>query len=337
MYYKEKKLAVIVLTWNDYQNTISCLKSLIEQEYNNYKIFLVDNHSTDGSFEKIINWLLINFKKKFFRERITKNKLINKSILKKYKIFYLKNKKNLGCGFGHNSGFRVAIKNNFELISRIDNDMIVPKKFFSKITKLFENKNLIGVSPKILYNHNRKLIWWMGTEIGNNLKWQKHMRNYAYGTPNNKKLKGLINTDALAGCASIIRSSAMKKFGLNDKDFFYGPEDIEYSRRIYSGHDSLKVDLNTIIYHSVTQSFRNLSNQRIYYEYKYRLLLIKKIGTLLDKFFGYSISLVKFVLYTLLFFKKKHKKKIIPVFYAILHFYQNKLGDFDRKEKFYLK
>ena len=65
MYYKEKKLAVIVLTWNDYQNTILCLKSLIEQEYNNYKIFLVDNHSTDGSFEKIINWLLINFKKSF--------------------------------------------------------------------------------------------------------------------------------------------------------------------------------------------------------------------------------------------------------------------------------
>ena len=59
MHYKEKNLAVIVLTWNDYKNTISCLKSLIAQNYNNYKIFLVDNNSTDGSFEKIINWLLM--------------------------------------------------------------------------------------------------------------------------------------------------------------------------------------------------------------------------------------------------------------------------------------
>jgi GT2 family glycosyltransferase len=337
MYYKEKNLAVIVLTWNDYRNTISCLKSLIDQKYNNYKIFLVDNNSTDGSLEKIINWFLINYKNKFLNKQIETNRIINKLILKKYKIFYLKNKKNLGCGFGHNSGFKVAIKNNFELISRIDNDMIAPKDFLKKITKSFENKNVLGVSPKILYSHNRKLIWWMGTNIGNNLKWQKHMRNYAYGTPDNKKIKGLINTDSIAGCASIIRSSAMKKFGLNDKDFFYGPEDIEYSRRIYSGEDSLKVDLDTTIYHGVTQSFRNLNNQRIYYEYKYRLLLIKKIGTPLDKFFGYSISLIKFLLYVLLFFKKKHKKKIIPVFYSILHFYQNKLGHFDREKKFILK
>ena len=40
MYYKEKSLAVIVLTWNDYKNTISCLKSLIAQNYNNWKEIL---------------------------------------------------------------------------------------------------------------------------------------------------------------------------------------------------------------------------------------------------------------------------------------------------------
>jgi GT2 family glycosyltransferase len=63
---------------------------------------------------------------------------------------------------------------------------------------------------------------------------------------------------------------------LSDPDFFYGPEDIEFSRRIYDKKGSLKVDLDTKIFHAVTQSFKNLSKRRMYFEYKYRLLINKK-------------------------------------------------------------
>ena len=95
------------------------------------------------------------------------------------------------------------------------------------------------------------------------------------------------------------------------------------------------VDRDLKILHSVTQSFINLNKRRIYFEYKYRLVLIKKIGTLFDKIFGYSFSIIKFILYVLLIFKKRHRIKIQPVFFALIHFYQNKLGDFDRKNKIF--
>ena len=64
-------------------------------------------------------------------------------------------------------------------------------------------------------------------------------------------------------------------------------------------------------------------------------VVIKKIGTFFDKIFGYSLSIIKFIIYIFLIFKKRHRIKIQPVFFALIHFYQNKLGDFDRKNKIF--
>jgi len=331
----KKTLAIVVLTWNDYKNTIICLKSIINQLKNDQKLFLIDNNSKNSIFVKTCDWLDKNYKKKFNKLIIGSNYKINDTILKNKSIFLLRNKKNLGCGLGHNPGYKLAITNNFEFVARIDNDMLVPKKFFTRILKNFNNKIVQGVSPKIFYKHDRKLIWWMGTKIGNSLKFQTHMRDYPYGLRDNKNYSNIIETDAIAGCASIMRCSRLKKVGLSDKDFFYGPEDVEFSRRLFTVNGSLVADRDLKIFHSVTQSFIGLNKRRVYFEYKYRLVLIQKIGTWLDKLFGYSISLIKLILYVVLIFKKKHRIKIQPVFLALLHFYTGKLGNHDRKYKIF--
>jgi GT2 family glycosyltransferase len=238
----------------------------------------------------------------------------------------------LGCGYGHNTGYALAINNKFEFIARIDNDMIVPKDFFKKIIKNFNNPLIQAVSPKILYSKNKDLIWWKGTKIGSSLKLQKHMRDYPYKLKDNTQINGTVETDSIAGCASVMRAKRMRQIGLSDKDFFYGPEDVEYSKRLFTKNGSLIVDLNSKIYHSVSQSFINLNKKRIYFEYKYRLVLIKKIGTISDKLMGYSISIFKLLVHLLLCFKLEHRFKIKPIYLANLHFYQRKYGEFDRKK-----
>ena len=324
----KKTLAIIVLTWNDFFNTTKCIKSIYPQLDHTTKLILVDNDSDEKIYNKTINWIKKRYKNDYLH-------LKKKSKFSQYKkkIIILRNNKNLGCGFGHNSGYEFAIRNNFEFVARVDNDMLVPRKFFIKILKNFNNKIIQGVSPKILYTHNPKRIWWMGAKIGNSLKTQTHMRDYPYGLKDNKKYSGVINTDAIAGCASIMRTSRLKKVGLSDKDFFYGPEDIEFSRRIYDKPGSLIVDRNIKIYHAVTQSFKpQHSFRRQYFEHKYRLLLINKIGTYSDKIIGYSISIIKFFLYCVFSFKQKQRKKIRPVLKSLIDFFIFKrYGDFDRK------
>ena len=329
----KKTLAIVILTWNDYKNTTKCLNSIINQLDQNKKVFLVDNDSSEFYFNKTIKWLNKKYKTKVYKKIFNKINKLPKLIFSKTSIFIKKNKKNLGCGLGHNTGYKFALKNNFEFVARIDNDMIVPKEFFNKILKNFNNKNIQAVSPKILYTKYPTLIWWMGANIGHNLKFDTHMRNYPHGLKDSKNYIGSVDTDAVAGCASIMRVARLKKAGLSDKDFFYGPEDIELSRRLFTKKGSLIVDRDIKIYHSVTQSFVKLNKRKIYYEYKYRLLLIKKIGTFMDKFIGYIFSFTKSLMYFVFFFKRKQRNKLIPVFHAWKDFYLNRFGDYDREVK----
>ena len=48
-----KKLAVNVLTWNDWENTIICLESIYQSNYDNFDIILIDNNSDKSHLEKI--------------------------------------------------------------------------------------------------------------------------------------------------------------------------------------------------------------------------------------------------------------------------------------------
>jgi GT2 family glycosyltransferase len=49
----DSNVAIITLNWNGWQNTLECLGSLYHIEYDNYRIILVDNASTDDSLTKI--------------------------------------------------------------------------------------------------------------------------------------------------------------------------------------------------------------------------------------------------------------------------------------------
>tara|TARA_B100000902_G_scaffold385012_1_gene425869 strand:- start:12564 stop:13640 length:1077 start_codon:yes stop_codon:yes gene_type:complete len=332
------KLAIVVLFWNESEKTIKCLKSLFEQKKQIFNIILVDNNSEQIYSKKILSWLK---KKKITFVKVKKNFISKKT--DRIKLFYIKNRINYGCGLGHNSGYEFCLKNNFYYIARIDNDMVVPKQvIYQLMQRLEKNKSISAISPKIMFTNNPKTIWFGGTKIGNNLKLQRECSNEICRKEDSTRFRGLIKTDAFVGCASIMRSEFLKKVGLSDPDFFYGEEDIELSHRFKKIGGRLVVDLNQKIYHSVSHTVGSNWAKTIYYNYKYRLLLIKKIGTFFDKFFGYSIFTIKFIMMILFSFRNKYSSRLIQIFYAGLHFVQKKYGDYDRKNykrinRFFLK
>ena len=40
-----KNIAINVLTWNDWENTVVCLESILQSDYDNFDIILIDNNS----------------------------------------------------------------------------------------------------------------------------------------------------------------------------------------------------------------------------------------------------------------------------------------------------
>lgn len=325
---KDNTLAVVVLFWNDSNKTIKCLQSLLNQRKQKLKIVLVDNNSNDTFVKKINSFLKKN---KTNVIKINKNETISQNIKSKKYIFYLKNKINFGCGLGHNPGYNFCINNNFTYIARIDNDMVLPPYLmFNLVKRLEKNKNLIALSPKVMFENDPKRIWFGGAKIGKNLKFQKQCSNEICGEIDSIQYKGLIDTDAIVGCASIMRAKNLKKSGLSDPDFFYGEEDIELSHRLKKTSGRIAVDLDQKIYHSISHTVGANWAKNIYYNYKYRLLLIKKIGSWSDKIMGYTSFILKFIFSIFFSFNLKYSSRLVPIYLAGLHFFQKKYGKYDR-------
>jgi len=291
----KNKIAVVVLTWNDWKNTIKALDSILINRNNNFDIILVDNNSNFFHINKIIEWIkniikntYSNVEFKFIKKNFVNKNNINKT------IYIIRNKKNLGLTAGLNVGYNFAINNLYTYISRIDCDVIIEKKFFSKLLNTIKKENTIAVSPKILHGSKKNTIWWSGFEMTSNyLKFRQTMNLKKRRIINSDFYKGTKRTDAIAGACSFYKTVALKKYGTGDEDFFFGPEDIELSWRLKK-HGILLVNQDALAYHKIARSSA-VSGTRIrtFNECLGFLMLIKKIGTLSDKLVGYTFFILK--------------------------------------------
>ena len=65
---KEPTVAIVILNWNGWEDTIECLESLYQISYSDYRVILVDNNSSNESILKIKDYCngKIKVKSEFF-------------------------------------------------------------------------------------------------------------------------------------------------------------------------------------------------------------------------------------------------------------------------------
>ena len=270
-----KKIAIIIVNWKQYELTINCLLSLQKVEYKNWKVILVDNES---NFEKI-------------------NKI--KSDFNKVEV--IGSKANLGFASANNLGIKYAIKNKFEYVMLLNNDTEVNKKFLSPLLNSFQNDNSLGaVQPLIMNYNNRAKVWNAGGYLNN-----------FFGFPyTNKKLNNKNRQiDWITGCCIVLKTKVIKKAGLIDEDFFAYYEDVDWSLRIKKLGYKLGVVESSVIFHHGTKSSNNsnfegdLSPFVHYLNIRNHIYLVKKhsdkfnfIGVLFYQFLKILFYSIYFIL-----------------------------------------
>lgn len=132
---KEIKVAYVILHFNVIEETLKCVESIEETNYQNYHIVVVDNGSKNGTGEKL---------KEIYGS--------------KQNITIIINEKNLGFSAGNNVGCDFAItKYNPEYLIVLNNDTAVKTSdIVQKIDKEYENDNFDILAPKI-WNTKLKL------------------------------------------------------------------------------------------------------------------------------------------------------------------------------------
>jgi GT2 family glycosyltransferase len=257
----KKKVATVVLNWNRWKDTISCLESLshVDAFSFNLEVLVVDNASSDDSIHK-----LEEFKKKF-----------------DFKL--IKNAYNLGFAEGNNVGLRYAISKGFDYVMVLNNDTLVDRKIFSYLLSVFEDNRRVGVvSPKIYFAkgfefHKErystrdlgKVIWYAGGKVD----WDNVMGiNSGVDEVDQGQFEEIKEVDFATGCSSIFSVSVLKKIGLYDKRYFMYFEDVDLSLRIKKAGYKVMFQPKGIVWHKVAQSSGIGSDLNDYFISRNRLL-----------------------------------------------------------------
>jgi|TARA_B100000767_G_scaffold253854_1_gene258743 hypothetical protein len=317
-----KSIAITVLTWNDWKNTIVCLESIFQNTYENFDVILINNGSEKYHINKIKDWALNKIEINDEEVQYNNNKEIeiidisnNFKIPSKGKknIYLINLDHNIGLAPAVNLGFKVSIENNYDLTARIDCDIIATKKYLESMSLLFLNdSDIVAASPKIKHAYLRNTIWWKGFKLTwFYLKFQRTMNLKKKRIIDDETHKGIIETDTVAGCCSFYKTDIFKISGLEDEDFEFGPEDIELSFRLKK-IGKLVVNLDATTFHKIATSI-NVSGwyYRSYNETKGFLMLIKKTGSLSDKIIGYTYHVLRIPYFIiLLILKLRNKDKV---------------------------
>jgi len=122
------KVLIIILTWNNYEDTAKCLKSLELLDYPDYEILVVDNGSTDGSIQKI------------------QQEFPN--------CYYLLNKANYFYSKGTNLGIKYALsigKAKYFFLLNNDTEIIDPQTLTKLVSVLQKNRDVSGCCCRAVY------------------------------------------------------------------------------------------------------------------------------------------------------------------------------------------
>ena len=192
---KEKVIAIVV-TYNRKQLLKECVNALINQDYKNCDVLIVDNASTDGTRE-------------YIEEKMENNR-----------VHYVNTGSNLGGAGGFNYGMKEAYKLGCDFMWIMDDDCIVHK---NSLTELINSDKQLKGKYGFL---SSKVLWKDNTICKMNIQKRKFSRWLTDFETNMQSI-------AMASFVSLfIKTPVVKELGLPIKDFFIWTDDWEYTRRI---------------------------------------------------------------------------------------------------------
>lgn len=192
----EKKVIAIVVTYNRKELLKECVNALLNQDYKNCDVLIVDNASTDGTKEYL------------------------EDELKEQRVHYVNTGANLGGAGGFNYGMKEAYKIGCDFMWIMDDDCIVHN---DSLTELMNANEELKEEYGFL---SSKVLWKDDSICKMNIQKQKFSRWLKDFDKNMQPI-------AMASFVSLfIKTSIVEEMGLPIKDFFIWTDDWEYTRRI---------------------------------------------------------------------------------------------------------
>jgi len=213
-----KHVAVVILNWNGWKDTLSCLASLQRLDYPDFNLLVVDNASTDDSVAQI------------------------KKAMPGVEL--LQTGANLGFGGGCNAGIRHVLNKGVDYVWLVNSDAVADPAALSALVRVADKNPLLGSVGSVLYEEGQidKIQLWGGGRV--NL-WTGQSRHQLHSRP----------LDFISGASVLLRRNALEDIGLFDSlTFFMYWEDTDLHFRLRKAGWQLAVAEDSRLWHKQSAS-----------------------------------------------------------------------------------
>lgn len=255
---------ILILNWNGYEDTASCLESLDSLNYPNTETVVVDNGSDDNSGQRIDE---------------------------EFDVTVIFSEMNRGFAGGNNIGIEYALEQDAEYVWMLNNDILVADSdALSSLVERMEWEGSVGISTPLVREYpDVDEIWfergWVDIETGST----GHTSDDTAG-------QYVEDNEYIPFCSALFSTEVFETVGLLPEEYFLYYEDVDYCTRVRRAGYTLVTDQSTEIYHGETSSTGgSLSATSTYYITRNRWLFVQKWNkSLTVHFFGTALSALLF-------------------------------------------
>lgn len=238
-------VSLLLLNWNGRPLLEMCLPPLMELDYPNYEVILVDNASSDDSLT-------------FTRDRFPEVKI-------------MANKDNLGFS----SGMNVALRQiQSDVVVLLNNDVVVRPEWLRALIRPLLVDETIGITGCKLLYPDEQTIQHAGARLSYPLAYTHHHHYQETDTGQDKEIR---EVEYVTGAAMAIAGRVLDDVGLLDESFspfYYEEVDFCYRARVV-GYRTVYVPQAVAIHHE-SASMRQMSRPHLHIFHKSRLRFVLK-------------------------------------------------------------
>ncbi len=271
-------VAILLLNWNGYQDTLECLDSLRNLTYPNFKIILCDNGSSDNSIQHFEQWANAHA---VSYSRLVRQDAESTTHLVQEKLIIIENQANLGFAGGNNVGLRFTLLQPFKYVWLLNTDTTVKPDALTKLVAEVEANSKIGMcGSTLLYYHAPDTIQTLGGgSINRYTGAPQHICLFQKLQQPISQAEVLKRMDYVMGASMLVTRKFLEEIGLMEERYFLYYEEIDWAERA-KGKFILGYAPESVVYHkegrSVGNQPRAYSDTSVYYMTRSRVKFMRK-------------------------------------------------------------
>ncbi len=243
-----ERVAIIILNWNNANDTLACLGSVMAVDYPAIEVTVVDNGSSDDSVARI--------RAGFPQVRL------------------LETGSNLGYAGGNNFGIRQVLTEGIEFICILNNDTTVEPDFLVPLLTVLQQRSTGVVTPLVAEHES---VWALGLKV--NRRTSVVSREHAGEPLAVWRGRPAFEVEVASGAAMLVKRTVYERAGLMDERFFLYFEEADWCLHLKRLGFPIFAVPESVVHHKVSATLGQASPLVDYYMTRNNLFFVRRHWT----------------------------------------------------------